>query len=391
MIVYTVTVSVDRAAAAEWLSWMTSTHIPDVMRAGYFRSHSIRRVLEPVEHEGKDTFVIEYTCESQECFDAYQREAAPALQRDHNDRFAGRVKASRRVSECPPGAGVEMYLSGGAWDPHDPDVVSAIDDLPLWSAPFGLALLERVRMRAGMRVLDVGSGLGFPILELSQRLGNTCRVWGIDPWTEAVERARMKIRTWGATNVEIIEGRAEAMPFEDGFFDLVVSNNGTNNVGDDACEARVFKEIARVARPGAQVIFIVNTPGTMAEFYDAFREVLRARGLDDAVLRLERHIFEKRRPLEHLRATVEGAGLEIERVDEGSFRMRFVDGTAMLDHFLIKFAFLESWRHVVAPGVSDAVFAEVRQRLDGVAKRDGELRLTVPWVCIDATRPAAGS
>ena len=41
------------------------------------------------------------------------------------------------------------------------------DDLPLWSAPFGLTLLDTVRMKKHINVLDLGSGSGFPMLELA--------------------------------------------------------------------------------------------------------------------------------------------------------------------------------------------------------------------------------
>lgn len=129
------------------------------------------------------------------------------------------------------------------FDVHNSDVVSSIDDLPLWSAPFGLKLLDVVDMRPGQRVLDVGCGTGFPLVDLSQRLGPTCTVVGIDPWTEGLDRVRFKLRTWGIDNVELVDGVAESMPFDDASFDLVVANNGTNNVDD---EPRAFGEIARV-------------------------------------------------------------------------------------------------------------------------------------------------
>ena len=45
-------------------------------------------------------------------------------------------------------------------DTEDPQLVSVIDDLPLWSAPFGLKLLDIIPVRRGMRVLDVGGGPG---------------------------------------------------------------------------------------------------------------------------------------------------------------------------------------------------------------------------------------
>lgn len=49
---------------------------------------------------------------------------------------------------------------------EDARLASAFDETPLWSAPFGLRLLDRVRMADGLSVLDVGCGAGFPLLEL---------------------------------------------------------------------------------------------------------------------------------------------------------------------------------------------------------------------------------
>jgi len=68
------------------------------------------------------------------------------------------------------------------WDFNDPDLVAAIDELPLWSAPFGEVLLETIHLRPGLRVLDIGSGLGFPALEMAQRLGSGSEVFALDPW-----------------------------------------------------------------------------------------------------------------------------------------------------------------------------------------------------------------
>ena len=59
VIIYSVTVSIDRGSNAEWFEWMTSVHIPDVTKAGYFRAYSKRHVLDPAA-EGQGTFVIEY-------------------------------------------------------------------------------------------------------------------------------------------------------------------------------------------------------------------------------------------------------------------------------------------------------------------------------------------
>ena len=136
-------------------------------------------------------------------------------------------------------------------DLDDPRVLSAFDELPLWSAPFGLRLLERVRFRPGLTVLDLGCGAGFPLLELAQRLGPAGRVVGIDPWEAGLLRAREKASTYGADRAHLVRAVGEHLPLRDDSVDLVVSNNGLNNVSDGAI---VLAECLRVCRPGAQLV-----------------------------------------------------------------------------------------------------------------------------------------
>lgn len=104
----------------------------------------------------------------------------------------------------------------------DFDLVSVIDDLPLWSATFGLRLLDTIELNKNINALDVGCGLGFPLIEIEERLGNTCNVYGIDPWELALERVRLKMKVYDITNVKLIHAYAEKMPFENDFFDLIV-------------------------------------------------------------------------------------------------------------------------------------------------------------------------
>ena len=126
---------------------------------------------------------------------------------------------------------MKKYLDH-TFNTEDIELASVLDELPLWSAPFGISLLDTVRLRKNINVLDVGSGTGFPIIELAQRLGESCVLYGIDPWETVNYRARMKVNKYNLGNVKIITGHAEDLPFEDGFFDLVISNNGINNVSD---------------------------------------------------------------------------------------------------------------------------------------------------------------
>jgi ubiquinone/menaquinone biosynthesis C-methylase UbiE len=122
--------------------------------------------------------------------------------------------------------------AAGVSDPDDPRAAEIYDDLPLWSAPFGLALLDAVRLRPGLRALDVGCGAGFPLVELAERLGPTGRAVGVDPWRHALARVARKIALRGVGNACAIECGAEALPFASGAFDLAVSR--FNNVADAA-------------------------------------------------------------------------------------------------------------------------------------------------------------
>ena len=63
-----------------------------------------------------------------------------------------------------------------------------------------------------MAVLDVGSGTGFPALELAERLGRAGRVIGVDPSAPGTRRSRDKARAYEAPNVVFVRSVAERLP-----------------------------------------------------------------------------------------------------------------------------------------------------------------------------------
>lgn len=95
MVLYNVTVSIDATIHEEWLEWMRSIHIPDVMNTGCFIESRISRVHG--EEEGGMTFAITYVAPSQEHFDKYQAEHALKLQKEHMDKYSGRFAAFRTM------------------------------------------------------------------------------------------------------------------------------------------------------------------------------------------------------------------------------------------------------------------------------------------------------
>ena len=97
MIIYSVTIAIEAGIEAEWLDWMQRVHVPDVLRTGCFGDCRIYKVLDPAS--GEATYVLQYDCRSLEEYHRYRDSFAPALQKDHSERFAGRFRGSRQLLE----------------------------------------------------------------------------------------------------------------------------------------------------------------------------------------------------------------------------------------------------------------------------------------------------
>ncbi len=270
-----------------------------------------------------------------------------------------------------------------AFDLNDPELVSAIDELSYWSAPFGLKLLDSIRYKKGINVLDIGSGTGFPLMELANRLGDTSTIYGIDPWKAAIERTLFKIKTTGISNIKLVEACAENMPFDNDYFDLITSNNGLNNVQN---LKKSLSECNRIAKNRAQFVFTYNSPDSFIEFYDVFREVINKNDLPQLNKDINTHIYSKRKPLSEYENELQLAGFEIESIKEDKFHYRFADGTAFLNHFFIKLAFLDSWKKIVPKNRRTNVFKEIEHKINDIAKESEGFNTQVPFFTISCLK-----
>lgn len=98
MIIYNVTVNIDDSVHDEWLRWMRTTHIPDVLKTGLFTSGRIFRIVVEEEMGGK-SYSIQYTCNSFADYERYEKEFAPALRAEHSAKYKDRFVAFRTLLE----------------------------------------------------------------------------------------------------------------------------------------------------------------------------------------------------------------------------------------------------------------------------------------------------
>jgi arsenite methyltransferase len=135
---------------------------------------------------------------------------------------------------------------------YDDAVVGALPDRAVESFagvgnPFSLR-----RLAPGERVVDLGSGAGFDSFIAADQIGETGQVVGIDMTPEMLEKARETGAALGLTHVEFRGGLVEAIPVDDAWADVVISNGVINLCAD---KRAVFGEIQRVLRPGGVLQF----------------------------------------------------------------------------------------------------------------------------------------
>jgi demethylmenaquinone methyltransferase/2-methoxy-6-polyprenyl-1,4-benzoquinol methylase len=130
--------------------------------------------------------------------------------------------------------------------PRRYDLLSAA--LSFWQDPrWRRALVDAVAPREGERVLDVATGTGMVAAELLARAD--CSVVGVDQSSEMLGQARRRFGSRG-TEVELIEGQAESLPFPDESFDALTVTYLLRYVEDPRA---TIAELARVLRPGGRI------------------------------------------------------------------------------------------------------------------------------------------
>jgi hypothetical protein len=96
MIIYNVTLNIDKSINQEWLTWIKE-HIPQVLATGKFKEAKLTKVL--VDDDDAETYSIQFRAHSREALDAYYAEDAERLRKEGQLRFADKMLAFRTELE----------------------------------------------------------------------------------------------------------------------------------------------------------------------------------------------------------------------------------------------------------------------------------------------------
>jgi SAM-dependent methyltransferase len=116
-------------------------------------------------------------------------------------------------------------------------------------APVIEHVLKLADLRPGETVLDLGTGTGAVAILAAAQVGVAGRIKAVDISPEMLAKAAERLRDLHLTNIELAEGRGEAIPADEGSIDAVVASLSLMYVIDRAAAA---KEVARVLRPGGR-------------------------------------------------------------------------------------------------------------------------------------------
>jgi MPBQ/MSBQ methyltransferase len=126
-----------------------------------------------------------------------------------------------------------------------PEDLAPVDEFHVRGREATLELARAADLRAGQRVLDVGSGLGGPSRCLARTFA--CRVTGVDRTGEYCRVAAMLAARVGLSHlVTYPQGDALDLPFRDAVFDVVWTQHAAMNIRD---KRRLYREMSRVLRP----------------------------------------------------------------------------------------------------------------------------------------------
>ncbi|MFC6288780.1 class I SAM-dependent methyltransferase [Levilactobacillus angrenensis] len=124
-------------------------------------------------------------------------------------------------------------------------------------------LVRKMNLSSNSQVLDLGTGHGAFLLEISRQLKAPGKVVGLDIWNQgdqsgnAIEETQHNIDRMGVSNVsKLVTGNMTKLPFEDNHFDSVVASLSIHNVKPKSSREKAIDEAYRVLKPEGQLVIL---------------------------------------------------------------------------------------------------------------------------------------
>lgn len=138
------------------------------------------------------------------------------------------------------------------WEELAPGWIASVDHTERVSAPFGDGAMDRLSLRPGLTILDVGCGSGSTTLELARRVGPEGRATGVDIAPAMIAEAVKRAATAQVDNISFLAADAQVEPFEPATFDAIYSRFGVMFFADPKL---AFTNLRRALRPGGVLAF----------------------------------------------------------------------------------------------------------------------------------------
>jgi ubiquinone/menaquinone biosynthesis C-methylase UbiE len=228
--------------------------------------------------------------------------------------------------------------------------------VPTVTLPWAEDLVERVGLSPGVRVLDVACGTGVVAQVAAARVGEGGRVVGLDLNPGMLDVARSTRSAVAGTPIEWFEGSADALPFGDGEFDVLLCQLGLQFFPDRQAALREMRRVlASAGRAGASVFTRIERNPAARSLADAVD-----RHFGDGAARAKRSAHSLADP-EELRELFDAAG--------------FAAVTVQAVELTVRFASVEEWvaiQFAATPLAALIPGRTERERLVGLVSADVE-------------------
>ncbi|MFM2223924.1 MAG: hypothetical protein RJA07_126 [Bacteroidota bacterium] len=138
-------------------------------------------------------------------------------------------------------------------------------------------------------------------------------------------------------------------------------------------------------KPKGNLALTTNLNGHWAEFYKIFYETLNQIGKENLISILKND-EEHRGTIETVSKLFTGNGFKITRHFEETFEMKFVDGSAFLNHYFVKLGWLTTWFGIFPKEELQEIFSALEENLNNYSVKNNGLALSVPMAFIEGEK-----